>query len=546
MPTAPTTSPVKLTKATLRAIPGYDPFASAGNCTFDKELAQRALDFFAECLTFTAGEKAGEPFKLERWQVAIVGNLFGWVRPDGTRRYREAYIEVPKKNGKTELSGGLGNLLTFADGEPGAEVYCAAGDALQAGLVFKAARVMVEHEPELFSRANIYRRSIEVPGEVGAASVFVVMSSEPATKHGYNSHGVIVDELHVQPNRDLVDTLTTGIASRRQPLVIYITTAGWDRNSICWEKHEYAEKVRDGQLDDPSFLPVIHAADEQDDWTSPKVWKKANPNFGISVGRDYFKRECMKARNTPTYENTFKRLHLNIWTEQAVRFLQMAKWDACDAELEPDKLKGLVCYAGLDLSTTTDITALVLLFPVEDDYHVLPFFWVPKERAREREKRDRVPYYTWAQQGLIEMTPGDVIDYRYVRRRINELVEKFQVQEIGYDPYNATQLALQLQDEDGVKMIEVRQGMITLNEPTKELERLVISGHLVHGGNPVLRWMASNVTVQTDAAGNLKPSKDKSTERIDGITAMITGLARWMVSTDDSSSAYDNGGIFTI
>ena len=309
-----------------RQIPGYDPFTTAGDCRFDRGAAQRAIDFFRECLTFTAGEWMGQPFRRQPWQQAIVGNIFGWKRPDGTRRYREAFIYVPRKCGKSEMAGGLGNLLTFADGEPAAQVYCAAADREQARLVFNAAKTMVQAEPELAARGRIYTNAIMVES---TGSVLKVVSAEAYSKHGVDAHGVIIDELHAQPNRELVDVLMTSTGARRQPLIVYITTADYDRDSICNEKYDYAVKVRDGIVDDPAFLPVIYEAGSQDDWTDSAVWAQANPNLGISVSAEYLERECRRAQETPSYENTFKRLHLNLRTQQDVRWLSLEHWDAC-------------------------------------------------------------------------------------------------------------------------------------------------------------------------------------------------------------------------
>jgi phage terminase large subunit-like protein len=533
----------------LGPIPGYDPLASAGDCRFDAAAAQRAIDFFHECLTFTAGEWMGQPFLLQPWQRAIIGNLFGWKRSDGRRRYREAFIFVPRKCGKSELAGGLGNLLTFADGEPAAQVYCAAADREQARLVFNAAKTMVMAEPELSSRGRIYTNAIHVES---TGSVLKVISAEAYSKHGLNASGIIIDELHAQPNRDLVDVLTTSIGARRQPLIVYITTSDYDRESICNEKYDYACKVRDGIIADAAFLPVIYEARPDEDWTDPEVWKRANPNLGVSIRHEYLDRECQRAIETPTYENSFKRLHLNMKTQQDVRWLRLEAWDACGQEpIDEAALARKPCSAGLDLSTTTDLSALALLFPEGAEgptcspkrYTLLCRFWLPAENARQRERRDRVPYETWARQGLIELTPGSVIDYDRIRARIGELGQQFQIKEIAVDPWNATQLALQLQ-ADCFKVLTFGQNFKDMTAPCKEFEKIIVSGKLRHGGNPVLRWMASNVAVETDAAGNLKPSKKKSTERIDGIVATVMALGRAMLDPPFPSPYLDRGPVF--
>ena len=456
-----------------------------------------------------------------------MGNLFGWKRSDGRRRYREAFIAVPRKNGKTELAGGLGCLLTFADGEPAAQVYCAAADREQARLVFHAARTMVQAEPELASRGRIYTNSIMVES---TGSVLKVISAEAYSKHGINAHGIIIDELHAQPDRELVDVLTTSTGARRQPLIVSITTADFDRESICNEKYDYACKVRDGALNDPAFLPVIYEAAREEDWTNPAVWAKANPNLNVSVSSEYLAREFRRAQETPTYENTFRRLHLNQRTQQDVRWLSLEAWDAnAGPPILDAALTGRPCWAGLDLSTTTDVSALVLLFPDADGgVTVRPWFWIPGDNARKRERRDRVPYETWSREGLIETTPGNVIDYDYIRAKINELGKRFKIREIAIDPWNATQLAIQLQG-DGFTVVTFGQGFKDMSAPTKEWEKLVLSCKLRHGGHPVLRWMAGHVAVETDAAGNLKPSKKRSTDRIDGLVAGIMALGRAML-----------------
>src|SRR5262245_6130541 len=524
-------------------IPGYDPVATAGGCIFDLDAASRAVEFFEEILTFTIGEWMGRPFVLQPWQQAIVGNVFGWKRKDGRRRFREVFIYVPRKSGKTELAGGLGNLLTFADGEPAAHVYCAAADRDQARLVFNAAKTMVAAEPQLDSRARVLVNSIVV---TETSSALKVISAEAYSKHGVNAHGIIIDELHAQPNRELVDVLLTSTGARRQPLIIYITTADYDRESICNEKYDYACKVRDGVLNDPGFLPVIYEAKRDDDWTAPEVWAKANPNLGVSISMEYLERECKRAKESPAYENTFKRLHLNMRTEQDVRWFSLEAWDACGKEkVDEGALAGRACYAGLDLSTTTDIAAFVMVFDDGDGGRILvPRFWIPADNALKRERKDRVPYQTWARQGLIDMTPGSVIDYDFIRAQINELGKKFEIREIALDRWNATQIATQL-GGDGFELISYGQGFKDMTAPSKELEKLVVSGKLKHGAHPVLRWMASSVSVEMDAAGNLKPSKKKSTERIDGIVAAIMGLGRAMLQLEPAS-VYETRGVLLV
>jgi phage terminase large subunit-like protein len=526
----------------FKLIPGYDPVKTApAGFWFDHKTADKAVGFFETYLSHIEGEKAGQPLILEPWQAAQVGCAFGWKRPDGSRRYREVFDYEPRKNGKTTKCGGLVNLVAFCDGEAGAQIYSAAADREQATLIYRQAKGMILNNPQLQDGVRVYAtyKSIEYPG----GTVYKALSADADTKHGFNSHFIIVDELHAHPNRDLLDVLMTSTGSRRQPMMWMITTADFDRDSICNEKLDYAQKVRDGIIEDPSFLPCIYEASTEDDWTSPAVWRRVNPNLGVSISEEYLARECGRAKESPAYENTFKRLHLNISTQNDVRWLQLEKWDACNGALLP--LEGRECWGGLDLSTTTDIAAFVLVFPHEDgSYDVLPRFWVPQDNAERRERRDRVPYKLWIAQQHIKATPGNVIDYDVIRADINVLREQFNIKEIPVDRWNATQITTQLEG-DGVTMVPFGQGFASMTAPTKELEKLVIDGQVRHAGNPVLRWMASNVSVEQDAAGNLKPSKKKSTEKIDGIVALIMGLGRAMVRPN-SKSVYEDRGVLAL
>lgn len=523
----------------LTLIPGYDPNRNAGLCTYDPVAGNDPIEFFEHQLIHVKGSLAGEKFILQPWQKSVIANLFGWKRPDGTRRYRETLIYVPRKSGKTPLAAGIGAYVLFCDKEPGAENYVAAVDREQAGLVYGWTKKMIQSNPALSSRCEIYVRSI-VRTDVG--SFFKVLSAEAPGKHGQNAHLVIIDELHAQPNREMVDVLTTSTGARRQPLIIYLTTADFDRESICNEKYEYACKVRDGVIDDPYFLPVIYESLPDADWKDPEIWKKSNPNFGISVPEDYFVRQCQQAQESPAYENTFKRLHLNMKTEQDVRWLPIDKWDACLEEYGAEDLEGKLCYGGLDLSSTEDISAFVLVFPSDnpEEYvsRVLPFFFSPRETAQVRERRDRVPYISWSQKGLIELTDGNAVDYDVIRKRIGEIGQRFHIKEIAFDKWNAQQLCNQLTG-DGFNMVVFGQGFASMSGPTKELERLILDKHISHNGNAILRWMAGNISQEIDAAGNVKPSKKKSSGRIDGIVALIMAIGRMSVGSVKSTSIYD-------
>jgi len=518
------------------AIAGYDPYDSAGDCYFDESAGLGAVEFFENELQLIEGKCAGQPFRLEPWQQKVVMNLFGWKRPDGMRRYRESFIFVPRKNGKTPFCAGLINYVAFCDGEPGAQIYSAAGEREQAALVFRHAAGMIHRNPILDAQSRVYKtfKSIEYGH---GATVYKALSADADTKHGLNAHLVINDELHVQPNRDLVDTLETATASRTQPMIIHITTAGFDKNSICYEKYDYACKVRDGLIDNANFLPVIYEASIDDDWTSEETWIKANPNLGVSVELDYIKQACQEAQQIPAKENTFKRLHLNIWTEQDVRWISSEKW----SELAGKVNTSVPCFAGLDMSTTTDLTAFALVFQHGEDYHVKPFFFAPRENAIYREKKDRVPYLTWAREGHIELTEGDVVDYDHVRKRINEIGKQYHIQGIAADRWNSTQLITQLSG-DGFEMTPFGQGFASMSAPSKKLEELILRGAITHDDNPVMNWCISNVTVKTDAADNIKPIKDSKTKRIDGVVAMVMGLGMWIQAEIKKQSIYETRG----
>lgn len=533
----------------LSLIPGYDPFAQAAGCWFDDAIAQKALDFFPECLRHIEGHLYGKPFELEPWQQAVIANLFGWQRADdagrAVRRYREAFIEVPRKNGKTPMTAGIALYVLFCDGERGQQNYIAAGEREQAGKLFRQAKGMVLQEPELLQRCRIYggkaeagqSRSITLDGE---NSFLRVISADAAGEHGGTTHLAVIDELHVQPDRELVDVITTSFASsnRLQPLFINITTAGHDRQSICYEKYQYACKVRDNGGDrakpgyDPAFLPVIYEAGVDDDWTDEAVWRKANPNLGVSVSLEYLRRECQRAQEIPDYENTFRQLHLDQWTEQASRWLRMKAWDECGAHrVSEEDLEGAECFGGLDMASSIDVAACVLLFRVDDAVAVVPRFWIPEDTARKRTKADGVPYETWARRGLVKATPGDWIDYATVQADIVELATRFAIKKMAFDPKECSMLAQKLIG-DGINMVQFTQSFGNYNEPVKRFEQLVGEGRLWHGNHPVMNWMAGNVALDRNVAGLRLPSKKRSGEKIDGIVAAVMALSQLMLEPE--------------
>jgi len=530
--------------AIIRLIPGYDPVATAGECRFDEAAARLALDFFEECLRHVKGKLRGQPFKLQPWQQAIVANIFGWKRPDGLRRYREALIYVPRKNGKTTLAAGIINYMLFVDREPGAEIYSAAADRDQARLVWDQVVGMVRQEPGLAANCRILR-GYKCVERTDRSAVYRCISSEANTKHGFNTHCAVVDELHAHKSDELLDAIQTSTGAREQPLIIELTTADYARESVCNLKYDYACQVRDGIVADEAFLPVLYGALPDDDWTSPDVWAQANPNLGVSVGLDFLERECRRAQEQPVYENTFKRLHLNIQTQQAVRMIPMHHWDACPATASPETLRGLPCWAGLDLAKRNDTNALALFFP--DRRAILAWFWVPGDNAPERERRDHVPYMTWEREGYMRFTPGNVADQERIFADVCRIARDYRVKALAIDRWGSQWMTTKLQGA-GFDVVEFGQGFQSMSAPTKMFLNLVESHQLDHGGNPVLRWMASVCAGEDDAADNIKPSKKASTERIDGIVASIMAIGLAMADGFEMStgSVYDTRGVVWI
>ena len=512
---------------------------------YDEDMADRAVTFI-NLLKHTKGEWYGKPFDLIDWQEQIVRDLFGIVKPNGYRQFNFAYVEIPKKQGKSELAAAIALYLTCGDFEYGGEIYGCAADRQQASIVFDVAVQMVEQNPALKARIKpliSQKRLIYKP----LNSFYQVLSSEAYTKHGLNVHGVVFDELHAQPNRQLYDVMTKGSGdARKQPLYFLITTAGTDRHSICWEVHQKAEDILAGRKRDPSFYPVIFGADEDEDWTDEKVWKKANPSLGITVDIEKLRLACNSAKQNPAEENIFRQLRLNQWVKQSVRWMPMEKWDACSFPASKTDLLGRVCYAGLDLSSTTDLTAFVLVFPPETDeepYFVLPYFWIPEENVPLRVSRDHVPYDVWKKEGFLLTTEGNVVHYGFIEKFIEDLGMKYNIREIAFDRWGAVQMSQNLEDM-GFTVVPFGQGYKDMSPPTKELMKLVLEEKLAHGGHPVLRWCVDNIFVRTDPAGNIKPDKEKSTERIDGAVALIMALDRAIRNQgSDSGSVYDERGL---
>lgn len=515
--------------------------------TKGQALADRAVAFI-NSLKHTKGVWYGKNFELLPWQDKIVRDIFGTLKPNGYRQYNTAYVEIPKKQGKSELAAAIALYLTCGDGEYGAEVYGCAADRQQASIVFDVAVEMINQCPALKKRCKILasqKRIVYLP----LKSFYQVLSAESYTKHGLNVHGVIFDELHAQPNRALYDVMLTGSGdARKQPLYFLITTAGTDRNSICYEVHNKAKDIMKGKRHDPTFYPVIYGIEDDDDWTDEKNWYKANPSLDITVDIDKIRAAFNNAKENPAEENLFRQLRLNQWVKQSIRWMPMDKWSLCSYPIDKERLKGRICYGGLDLSSTTDITAFVLVFPPEDEdgkYEILPFFWLPEETLELRVRRDHVPYDTWKAKGLIMTTEGNVVHYGFIEKFIEELGTQYNIKEIAYDRWGAVQMVQNLEGM-GFTIVPFGQGYKDMSPPTKELMKLVLEKRIAHGGNEVLEWMVDNIFIKTDPAGNIKPDKEKSTEKIDGAIAMIMALDRAIRNNGQQESVYNDRGIIIL
>ena len=509
---------------------------------YDKRRADRAVGFI-QGLKHTKGVWSGKPFLLFPWQEQIIRDLFGTIKENGYRQFNTAFVEICKKAGKSELAAAVALYMLCADKEEGAEIYGCANDRQQASIVYEVAKDMVLQSPILLERIKIVesqKRLVYMP----TRSIYQALSSDVASKYGYNVHACIFDELLGQPNRKLFDVMTKGAgAARKQPLNFIITTAGSDRTSICYEVHSKAMDLLEGRKSDPTFYPVVYSAPDTADWTDPEVWKKANPSLGRTVDMEYYVARCESAKENPAEEIQFRQFHLCQWTNTSVRWMPMDKWDACQSEFIAADLEGRMCYAGLDLASTSDLTALVLVFPPENEgehYVVLPFFWLPKETLQLRVRRDHVMYDVWEKQGFIQTTEGNVVHYGFIEQFIIRLGEKYNIREIAYDRWNASMMVQALED-DGFTMIPFGQGFKDMSNPTKDLMRLVLEKSLVHNGHPVLRWNMDNVFVRTDPAGNLKIDKEKSTEKVDGAVALVMALDRAMKNQGSGGSVYDDG-----
>lgn len=562
---------------------------------FDTDRAQFTIDFFSECLVFIEGQKAGQPFIPEPWQASILCNIFGWKRhKDNFRRFREVFLYVPRKNGKTPLCAGLALFVLFCDHEPGAICYAAAADREQANNLFRHSHFMVLECPEMLARCRPFRGEKRIHYPEGRSD-FKTISSIAETKHGPSVHLSVIDELHAIDKPDLVEVLRTARGARAQPLMVFVTTADYVRESICNTTYSYAAQVRDGVIDNPAYLPIIYEtprlqADEAEtNWTDLDLIRRVNPNYGISVNDEFLASELSRAKAEPSYENTFKRLYLNMQTSSSERWLRLDRWETCrwrptipielpseghygpihripDKEVTPqswreclpdvDFLSNLAIeqdwkviddfksnlteeqrefldrpwFAGIDMSSTSDLTAVVLFSPEKytatDSYPVIPYIWLPGENADKRTREDGVPYNTWVDKGFIIPTEGDYIDPESIVRHVIGIHYFFDTLQLGFDRWGAEWLYVRLESE-GVPAVRFGQGFAQMFGPCCLLERMVGDGLLNHGGNPLLKWTAGNVVIRKDADNRIRPDKKESTEKIDPIVALLmaVGLA---------------------
>lgn len=507
---------------------------------FDRKAAMRAIHFI-EKLKHTKGEWAGQRFRLEPWQQFVLWNIFGWKNADGTRRFRYAYIEIARKNGKTALSAGIGLYMLFADGESRPEVYSAATVKDQAKICFSNA-VEIVKATDLKNYLTPYHSIVyELKG-----GMMKPLSSDYGTHDGLNPSCGIIDEFHAHKDGGMFDVIKSAFGTRRQPLMFIITTAGFDKSGVCYAYRENVIKVLRGVNEDDSLFGIIYTLDDKSEWDDPKMWIKANPNLGVSLSADYLADQVKDAKNRPEAVRNVMTKNVDLWVDAERTWILDDVWQKCIGTTAPVDLKGCACWGGLDLSNVSDITAYVLLFHENDRFQLLPHFWIPEEKMLEKVRKENINYDKWAAEGYVTVTPGNVIDYNFVKADILRIVADYDLRTSAYDRWNSSQTIIDLQNE-GMECNPFGQGYGSMSAPTKEFEKLVLTGKIEHFGNPVLRWMLASTLVKTDPAGNIKPDKEKSTQKIDGIVALIMALGEWMTAqANDASNPYENRGLLTL
>lgn len=502
------------------------------------EKGEHAVNFI-ECLRHYQGATAGKRFKLGLWQKFVVGSLFGWYTEDEQRRFRIGYVEIGKGNGKTPLAAAIALYALVADGEAGAEVYSAATNRDQAGICFNDARQFALACAPLANRLDIGTRDITFHK---TASFFKVVSAEGRGLDGKRPHVVVVDELHEHPTATVVEKMRAGTKGRTRALILEITNSGYDQTTVCWEHHDYSIKVLQGVIENDSWFAFVAALDKGDDpFADPKCWTKANPNLGVSVTTQYLSEQVREARDLPSKRNLVLRLNFCRWTEASEGWCELDHWDQCAAPVHTSALHKRTAFGGLDLASVSDFCAFTLVFPPEEEggvWNVLLRLYLPEAAVKRMRDQQRLPIDQWVEEGLVTVTPGNVTDYGFIRRDINEWREMFDVKEIAFDRFNSSQLVNDLQ-EDGALMVGFGQGYGSMSAPCKEFERLYMSHRIAHGGHKVLRWMASNTVATKDAAGNVKFDRAKSTQKIDGMVSTAMALGRAIAGGDDQDKSKD-------
>lgn len=500
---------------------------------------------FVQCLKHS-GDFYGQPFILLPWQLEVIQNVYGEVDENGKRKYRRAYLEIPKKNGKTELVAALSLYHLYCDG-PGGEVYSCAAEREQASRIYSAAAAMIAQDQELSRSLKVLDSRKEIRNrETG--TFYKALSAEAYSKHGLNPSVVLFDELHAQPNRELWDVMTFGAsAARKEPLLWVITTAGDDpdRHSIGWEIHELSRKIISGELVDPTWYAKIYGAPDDADIYDEEVWARANPSLGVAFDIETVRQEALAARNSEAAEKNFRWLRLNQWVAlKRIGWVPLTLWDQTQGTWTPADMVGRKCYLGLDLSSTTDLTAIALLFPPikgEKEWRCMFEAFVPLEGMKERVRRDHVPYDVWVKDRYLTATPGNAVDYEMVQMAIERLAKTYKVRYVCADKWNSKMLTQALAKK-GIQTIEIGQDIEGMSPGMKELERLMRTGQLTHEKNPLARWCFGNIVVATDGNENIKPMKNKSYERIDLIVALIDAMNA-AILLEPKKSAYEDRGI---
>lgn len=513
---------------------------------FDEKKAQRAIKFF-DFLIHTTGKFDGKPFILEPWQAFIIYSLFGWYLPSGKRRYNYAYIEVAKKNAKSTFAAAIGLYMMIADGETGAEIYSAATKYKQASIIFEMAKKMIKKSKYLKNYINI--RTYNLHSEYNF-SKFESLTSEANTQDGLNPYLAIIDEYHAHKDNNLINNLKSGMVSRKNPLLLMITTAGFNRESPCYHERKICVEILKGIKKQDNKFAIIYTLDDNDDFNNKKIWIKSNPNLGVSVDIDHIIQEYESAQNNQREIVNFKTKNLNIWTSASQVWIKDTDWMRCDfsKKINQKELIGKKCYGGLDLASHVDINALALFFPDEKNklHNLLMFFWIPESKAESR--TDVVDYKLWQKLGYINVTEGEVIDIDKISSDILDICMKYQVESIAIDPSKAYHGVVQNLQKNNITLTNFRQGFISMDAPTKELEKLILSRHINHFGNPVLRWMCGNAEISTDAAGNIKINKQKSIDKVDGMVAAVMAIGEWMTyrSGYNINEIYKSSGVKTL